>query len=115
METPVQDLAGDRVLLLENEYFIADDLNQFLRAHVASCLGLCRPSKRSRTWRGWLAQGLNPRRYAFEVVTAVGELVLVLPFFEALDRQSGRQPVRLSRTASTAKVRGEPMTHLTMR
>ncbi|WP_114946761.1 DUF6894 family protein [Microvirga calopogonii] len=61
----------------------------------------------------WLKKGRNPRCYAFEIMNTAGELVLVLPFSEVLDRQSGRKPVRLSRTIRTAKERGERMTRLT--
>jgi hypothetical protein len=61
----------------------------------------------------WLAVGRNPRCCAFEIVNAAGELVLVLPFNEVLDRQVGRRPVRLSRSARTAKERGEWMMCLT--
>ena len=39
METPLQDLAGCHVLLVEDEYYIADDLGQRLSAHGAILLG----------------------------------------------------------------------------
>jgi len=39
METPLQDLKGCRVLLIEDEYYIADDLGQRLSAHGAVLLG----------------------------------------------------------------------------
>ena len=39
MEAPSQDLAGCRVLLVEDEYYIADDLAQRLSAHGAILLG----------------------------------------------------------------------------
>ena len=61
----------------------------------------------------WLTKGLNPRPCAFEVVNAAGDLVLELPFSEALDHQAGRRPVKLSRSVRTAKERGERMTRLT--
>jgi len=39
VETPLQDLKGCRVLLVEDEYYIADDLGQRLSAHGAILLG----------------------------------------------------------------------------
>ena len=39
MEAPLQDLAGCRVLVVEDEYLIADDLAQHLRTHGAILLG----------------------------------------------------------------------------
>jgi response regulator RpfG family c-di-GMP phosphodiesterase len=39
METPLQDLVGCRVLLIEDEFYIADDLGQRLSAHGAILLG----------------------------------------------------------------------------
>ncbi len=39
METMVQDLANCSVLLVEDDYYIADDLGQLLNAHGAVLLG----------------------------------------------------------------------------
>jgi len=60
----------------------------------------------------WLLTGHNPRSYAFEIVNAAGELVLELPFSEALDHQAGRRPaMRPSRRM--AKKQGARMMRLT--
>ena len=61
----------------------------------------------------WLRKGRNPRDYAFEVVNASGELVLELPFSEALDHQAGRRPAKLLTSIRMAKERGERMMRLT--
>ena len=63
--------------------------------------------------REWLKQGRNPRGYAFEIENASGELVLELPFAEALDHGAGRRLMSLSRAIRTAKERGERMMRLT--
>ncbi len=63
--------------------------------------------------RELLAEGQNPRGYAFEIVNASGDLVLDLPFAETLDRQAGRQAVSLSRTTRAAVARAERMMRLT--
>ncbi|EIM26762.1 response regulator [Microvirga lotononidis] len=39
MDTPLQNLAGCRVLLVEDEYLIADELGKHLSAHGAILLG----------------------------------------------------------------------------
>ncbi|WP_262273177.1 MULTISPECIES: DUF6894 family protein [Microvirga] len=61
----------------------------------------------------WLREGRNPRRYAFEIVDAAGDLILELPFSEVLDRQAGRRAMRPSQGVRTAREQGERMMRLT--
>jgi len=61
----------------------------------------------------WIKEGKNPRLCAFEVVNAAGDLVLDLPFSEALDYQAGRRPAHLSKALRTAMERGNRMMRLT--
>ena len=61
----------------------------------------------------WRKKGQNPRLYAFEIVDAAGELVLELPFSEALDHQAGRRPAMLTRSMRRAKEQGARMMRLT--
>ncbi len=63
--------------------------------------------------RELLAEGRNPRGYAFEIVNAAGDLVLDLPFSETLDRLTGRRVAGLPRTARIAVARAERMMCLT--
>jgi hypothetical protein len=60
----------------------------------------------------WLRKRQNPRGYAFEIMSATGEVVVELPFSEALDRQAGRRPANLPRAIKMAIARGDRMKRL---
>lgn len=88
-----------------------DDLGLELSGIEAAYLEAFRAAKDMA--QEWLRSGHNPRQYAFEVVNAAGELLLELPFSEALDHQAGRRPAMMPRSMRMAKEQGERMMRLT--